>query len=97
MTPSPNPPKKVTPLSCLTGATISATLAIALYTLTVSIARNFATHPLISEKIIVLRLSSLVRTLVVGLASLGTFVCGFVALGLILLAIQVTFQKEKTE
>lgn len=97
MTSSPNPPKKVTPLNCLTGATISATLAVALYTLTTSIVHNFATHPLISEKVIVLRLSSLVRTLVIGLASLGTFVCAFVALGLILLAIQITFQKEKTE
>jgi hypothetical protein len=96
-TPDQPDPKKVTPLKCLIGATIAAALAIALYALTTSIAQSFAANPLISDKVIVLKLSSLVRTLVLGLASLGTFVCGFIALGLILLGIQVTFQKDQQE
>jgi hypothetical protein len=96
-TPDQPEPQKVTPLKCLTGATIASALAFALYALTTSIAQSFAATPLISDKVIVLRLSSLVRTFVLGIASLGTFVCGFIALGLILLAIQVMFQKDKQE
>ncbi|MGK7943299.1 MAG: DUF3082 domain-containing protein [Microcystaceae cyanobacterium] len=97
--PTPDPPKspKVTPLKCLTGATLAGSLAIALYALTASIAQSFAANPLISNKVIVLKLSSLVRTFVLGIASLGTFVCGFIALGLILLGIQVMFQKDQQE
>ncbi len=91
------PKKPVTPLKCLTGATIAGSLAIALYSLTAAIARSFAANPLISDKAIVLRISSLVRTLVLGVATLGTFVCGFIAVGLILLAIQLTFGKGKGE
>ncbi|MGK7930380.1 MAG: DUF3082 domain-containing protein [Microcystaceae cyanobacterium] len=97
--PTPNQPNSpnVTPLKCLTGAIIAASLAIALYALTMSIAQSFAATPLVSDKVIVLKLSSLVRTFVLGLASLGTFVCGFIALGLILLGIQVTFKKDQQE
>ncbi len=89
--------KTVTPLKCLTGALMSGSLAIAIYSLTTAIAHSFAANPIISEKVIVLRISSLVRTLVLGMASLGTFICGFITLGLILLAIQLIFQKKNEE
>jgi hypothetical protein len=77
--------QKVTPLRCLIGSAMAGTLGVGLYSLTVSIATSFAKHPLISDKLLTLRLSTLVRTLVVGVASLGTFIFGFVAFGLILL------------
>ena len=87
--------QKVTPLRCLIGSTISGALGVGLYSLTVSIATSFADHPLVSTKPIVLRLSSLVRTLVVGVASLGTFIFVFVAFGLILLALQLSIKELK--
>jgi hypothetical protein len=85
--------KKITPLNCLIGSTISGSLAIAVYSLTASIAHSFATKPLTSHNPLVLRIGSLVRTLVMGVASLATFVFAFVAGGLILLAIQLWLQK----
>ncbi|MDJ0581068.1 MAG: DUF3082 domain-containing protein [Crocosphaera sp.] len=95
--PSEKPdPKKPTPSNCLTGAAISGALGYALYNLTGSIIQTFASKPLTSSNPLVLRIGSLVRTLVTGVASLGTFVFFFVAFGLILLAIQLLFQKEKT-
>ncbi len=90
----PNP-KKPTPANCLMGATISGALGYALYTLTSSIIQTFANKPLTSFNPLVLRIGSLVRTLVMGVASLGTFVFFFVSFGLLLLAIQLLFQKEK--
>ena len=88
--------KKPTPANCLMGAAISGSLGYALYTLTGSIIQTFATKPLTSSNTLVLRIGSLVRTLVMGVASLGTFVFFFVAFGLVLLAIQLLIQKEKT-
>ncbi|WP_267382814.1 DUF3082 domain-containing protein [Cyanobacterium sp. uoEpiScrs1] len=85
--------KKVTPLRCLVGSTISGFLAFGCYSLTFSIIKSFAAKPLISNNPLVLRIGSLVRTLVMGIASLGTFVFSFVAFGLILLAIQLFWQK----
>ena len=87
--------KKPTPLNCLMGATISGALGYGLYNLTASIIHSFASKPLTSSNPLVLRIGSLVRTLVMGVASLGTFVFFFVAFGLILLAIQLLFQEEK--
>lgn len=88
-------PKKPTPANCLMGATISGALGYALYTLTTSIIQTFANKPLTSSNPLVLRIGSLVRTLVMGVASLGTFVFFFVTFGLLLLAIQLLLQKEK--
>ncbi|MDJ0660051.1 MAG: DUF3082 domain-containing protein [Crocosphaera sp.] len=88
--------KKPTPANCLMGATISGALGYALYTLTASIIQTFANKPLTSSNPLVLRIGSLVRTLVMGVASLGTFVFFFVTFGLLLLAIQLLLQKEKS-
>jgi Protein of unknown function (DUF3082) len=87
-----NERQKATPLKCFVGSGIASSLAIALYFLTASIAHTFATKPVTSTNQLVIRISSAVRTLVVGMASLGTFIFGFVALGLVLLAIQLTIQ-----
>jgi Protein of unknown function (DUF3082) len=85
--------KKVTPLRCLIGSTISGSLAFGFYHLTFSIFKSFTTKPLISHNPLVLKIGSLVRTLVMGIASLVTFIFGFVALGLTLLAIQLFWKK----
>ncbi|MBE9195342.1 DUF3082 domain-containing protein [Synechocystis sp. LEGE 06083] len=96
--PSPQPtkmePVPPTPLRCLVGSGISASLAWGLYLLTSAIAVSFASKPMLSDKAIVQRIASAVRTLVLGLASMGTFIFAFVAIGLILLMIQLIVQKQ---
>ena len=90
--PTTDPKKDVTPLRCLLGLSISAALAWGLYSLTSAIAITFATKPILSQNQIVQRIGSAVRTLVLGVASMATFIFGFVAIGLILLAIQLVIQ-----
>jgi Protein of unknown function (DUF3082) len=87
--------KKVTPIRCLVGAAISAGLGTCLYYLTAAIGHSFYSKPLISHSQFALRISSAVRTLVFGLASLGTFIFVFVTVGLILLAIQLLFKRDQ--
>ncbi|MBR8827671.1 MAG: DUF3082 domain-containing protein [Gomphosphaeria aponina SAG 52.96 = DSM 107014] len=87
--------KKITPLRCLVGASISGALGSGLYLLTAAIAQTYAAKPITSTNPIVLNISVAVRTLVVGIVALGTFVFLFVAIGLILLAIQVIIQSFK--
>jgi Protein of unknown function (DUF3082) len=84
--------QKVTPLRCLIGSFLSGSLGMAMYFITYSIAHTFATKPVTSTNQLVIRISAAVRTLVVGVASLGTFIFGFVALGLVLLAVQLLIQ-----
>ncbi|MEG3439987.1 DUF3082 domain-containing protein [Pannus brasiliensis CCIBt3594] len=94
-TPAPEDAKKVTPARCLVGASISAGLGTAAYYMTAAIGHSFYSKPLTAHSQIALRIGSLVRTLVMGIASLGTFIFAFVTVGLILLAIQLLFTKEE--
>ncbi|MGK7876205.1 MAG: DUF3082 domain-containing protein [Xenococcaceae cyanobacterium] len=87
--------KKITPWRCLFGATISGAFAIGLYFMTTSIAQTFAAKPIHSTNPIVMNISVAVRTLVVGITALGTFVFGLVAVGLVALAIQLSVQSLK--
>lgn len=82
-----------TPLRCLSGALIAGGLAIALYSLTASIAQTFAAKPIHSDNQFTVNIASAVRTLVVGMSALGTGIFGLVALGLVALAIQVFVQQ----
>ncbi|MEM7555419.1 MAG: DUF3082 domain-containing protein [Cyanobacteria bacterium P01_A01_bin.84] len=82
-----------TPIKCFTGSLVSGGMTYAAYSLTMSIATSFANKPVHSEKLMVIRISSLVRTLVVGVFTLGTVVFGLVALGLLALGIQLLFQQ----
>ncbi|MGB7441925.1 MAG: DUF3082 domain-containing protein [Coleofasciculaceae cyanobacterium] len=94
-TPTPTQEDKQTlpsPLRCLTGALISGGLAFVLYSLTSSIAQTFASKPLSSTNTTAINISIAVRTLVVGVSTLATAVCGIVTVGLIALAIQVFIQ-----
>ncbi len=87
-------PTPTTPLRCLTGAFIAGTLGLLLYRLTQAIAYSFATHPLTSQSQIAQGLSVAVRTLVVGLCTMGTGIFSIAALGLIGLAIQILLQSK---
>jgi hypothetical protein len=83
------------PLKCLSGALISGGIAIALYFLTSSIAHTFAGKPLASTNPTAINIAIAVRTLVVGVSTLATFVFSFIAVGLIAVASLVTVQQLK--
>ncbi len=89
--------KEVTPFNCLVGSVISGALTSGLYALTYAIASTFAKKPITSDNLFVIKIGAAVRTLVVGVASMATFIFGFVAIGLILLAIQLVIQSFKKE
>ena len=95
---SPSSPPNITqtltsPWRCLCGALIAGGMAIALYSLTVSIAHNFAAKPLHSVNPLVMNIGAAVRTLVVGVSMLATCVFGLVAIGLLALGVQVFVQQ----
>lgn len=93
-TPQSPTPQSPTPLRCLLGAIVAAVLAYALYNMTSSIAISFATKPIDTDTtLIVQRISSAVRTLVLGMSAMGTGIFGLAALGLFALAIQLLFRK----
>ena len=84
--------KKVTPARCIVGASISGSLAIAFYFLTVSIYQTFANKPIQSSNPFVINISSAVRTLVEGSIALATGIFAVTTVGLVALAIQLTIQ-----
>lgn len=92
------PSKKMpSPLDCLGGSGISGAIALGAAALTRNIAQTFAAHPIHSTNRLTLSIGSAVRTLVVGVGALGTFVFGFVAVGLIALAIQLIVKGQSSD
>jgi len=83
------PSRKSTPLRCFIGALISGSLAIALYSLTSSIARSFAAKPIPTGSVATANIAVAVRTLVVGMSTLGTAIFAISTLGLVALGIQL--------
>ncbi len=81
------------PFRCLTGSVISGVLAFGAYNLMIAVATSFANKPIHTDNQIVWRISSAVRTLVLGIMALGTGVFGIVAIGLLALAIKLIFQQ----
>ncbi len=85
--------RQPTVLRCITGSLIASALTFGLYSLTMSIALSFASKPVQSSNITVLKISVAVRTLVVGMTALGMGVFGMAAVGLMLLGLQIWIQK----
>jgi Protein of unknown function (DUF3082) len=83
------PAKKVTPLSCFTGAMLSGTLGLLIYRLTTAIAQSFAAHPAPTSQPLTYNLSVAVRTLVVGMTTLGAGIFTLAAVGLLGLGIKL--------
>jgi hypothetical protein len=81
---------------CFLGAIIAGGIAYLIYQLMLSIAASFAASPVTSDSLAVRRISSAVRTLVVGMAALGTGVFGLAAVGLFGLGVQVLVGKFKS-
>ena len=72
---------------------MAGAIAIALYSLTASIAQTFAAKPIHSNNPAVVNIASAVRTLVVGMTALATGIFGLVAIGLVALAVQILIQQ----
>ncbi len=85
----PHPP--LTPGRCLTGAAISGVLGLAVWAFTQAVMQALAAHPLQSHNPLVLRLASVVRTVLVGAGTLAVVVLGVFTVGLVALAIQVAW------
>ena len=83
------------PFRSLTGAVISGGLGYAMYNLMINIATNFANKPIHSHNPVTLRISSLIRTAIVGMIGLGTTVFAVVALGLLALTVQLVLEQNK--
>ncbi|VEP18373.1 conserved hypothetical protein [Hyella patelloides LEGE 07179] len=84
--------KEVTPLSCFFASVVSGGIAVMVYFLMSAIVETYADKPIVSPNVIVIKITTAVRTLVIGMAALGTGVFGLVAIGLFLLGIQVTIK-----
>jgi hypothetical protein len=85
--------KPVTPLRCVIGALLSGGFGFGMYLMTHAIALSFAAHKVDSSNLTVQRISVAVRTLVIGLTTMGTGIFGLAALGLLGLAMQLTIQQ----
>lgn len=84
--------KEVTPLSCFFASIIAGGIATMIYFLMIGIFETYANKPVLSSSVLAIKIATAVRTLVVGIAALGTGVFGIVAVGLFLLGIQVTIK-----
>ena len=91
------PPQKAlpSPLSCLIGSLLAGTMSIGMYTMTIKIATTFATNPMVQKTTMAINIAAALKTLVVGAAAMGTGISGIISIGLIGLALQVAFGKNK--
>jgi hypothetical protein len=94
-TPSPTtaPASQVTPLNCFLGGLVAGTIAVFFYHSAEVIAGIFARTQISSENFLVIRMSTAIRTLVIGMFSLGAGVFGMAAIGLTGLGFQTLFKK----
>ncbi len=91
---APTPP---TPLRCLLGSIVSGGIAFMIWQLTQSIALSFARTPIVSDNRIVVRMSTAIRTLVVGMSAMGTGIFALACVGLFALGIQIVLTKKPEE
>ncbi|MBD2036677.1 DUF3082 domain-containing protein [Leptolyngbya sp. FACHB-321] len=85
------------PLRCIGGSIVAGAIAVVLYRLTSSIAIAFASKPLQTDNFTTQRISAAVRTLIIGLSSLGTGIFALAAFGLFALGTQLLLQRSKEE
>ncbi|VXD13700.1 conserved hypothetical protein [Planktothrix serta PCC 8927] len=78
---------------CITNGLMYGGIAFIFYKMTQSMAEKFANKPIQSENFTVIQMSTTVRTLVVGVFTMGTVLFSFLSVGLIILAIYVSIQR----
>lgn len=85
----------VTPVKCFTSAGIAGGMSYGVYLLFNSIVQVYSSKPITGTNALAINIASAVRTLVMGTMALATAVFGLVAVGLLLLGIQLTIQETK--
>ena len=80
-----------TPFKNLTGAMLSATIAVGLYSFTNMVMQKLATAPLQTTNNLANRLAVLVRTVLIAIGTGATMIFAVIALGLVLLTIKQVF------
>ncbi len=81
--------EKITPFRCFTGASISAGLAVAAYLLTKSVILTYSTIPIKFNNQMATSIASTVRTLIMGITTMATFLFVMVTVGLVALGIKL--------
>jgi apolipoprotein N-acyltransferase len=94
-TPSETLDSTPTPLRCITGALIAGVFAVGMYWITTSIHQTLADTPIPSTSLMAVRISNLVRSLVVGIGALGTITFSVTTVGLLGLSIQLLFKRPE--
>ena len=87
--------EQITPIRCFTGSAISGALGCAAYLLSKSIILTYTTMPVNFNNPIAVRIATTVRTLVMGLTVMATFLFGMVTVGLIALGIKLIIDNSK--
>jgi hypothetical protein len=90
-------PKPATPLRAILGSAIAGGIAALLWRLTEAIAIQMALTKTTSDNMIVMRMSSAIRTLVIGLSTMATGIFAVAAVGLFLLCIQMLVTAQKSD
>jgi hypothetical protein len=93
--PSVKPPPTV--FDCLSGSVIASVITWLAYLLTVNTVNNFTAKPFSSTNYVAVNIASAVRTLVMGMFSMGTVIFGIAALGLFALGIQTLIQGQRSQ
>ena len=77
-----------TPFKNLTGSAIAATLSSLLYWFTIAIGKKLAANPITTTNSLAIRISAIVRQVVITLGTTGAMIFGLIAIGLLLFTIQ---------
>lgn len=88
--------EKITPMRCFTGGSISGGLAVAAYLLTKSVILTYSTMPIKFNNPMAIRIAATVRTLIMGITTMATFVFLMVTVGLVALGIKLIIENLKT-
>jgi hypothetical protein len=87
--------EKITPMRCFTGGSISGALAIAAYLLTKSVILTYSTMPIKFKNPMAVNIASSVRTLIMGITTMATFVFLMVTVGLMALGIKLIIDNRR--
>lgn len=88
--------EKITPMRCFTGGSISGAFAIGAYFLTKSVILTYSDMPIKFNNAMAMRIATTVRTLVMGITTMATFVFLMVTIGLVALGIKLVIENMKT-
>ncbi len=89
------PSPKITPLRCFIGGGIAGSIGFASYMLTKAVVLTYANTPITFSNPLAVNIAATVRTLVIGITLLATFVFSLVAVGLTLLGFKLILDNLK--